>query len=249
MLAGFGWARPVPVNARNLRRPVRDMACVAAAGPLSNFALAFVGLVLLVLTSRLVESPFVARPVAGMLRYVYTFNLGLAIFNLIPLPPLDGGHFLPYFFPRRSWPLLARLEQYGPLILLLLVFSGATRYIVGPLFGLVNAPLPHGAARAPLGRDGGRRPAPSGPEKTKGPDLAIRALRGKNPGDDLLSRAATSTVPSALEGLTSVFGMGTGVAPPVRPPGIGKPHTRSSRAVTSNQDWKEANPRSSRTAD
>jgi len=74
-----------------------------------------------------------------MLRYVYTFNLGLAIFNLIPLPPLDGGHFLPYFFPRRSWPLLARLEQYGPLILLLLVFSGATRYIVGPLFALVNA--------------------------------------------------------------------------------------------------------------
>lgn len=139
VLAGFGWARPVPVDARNLRRPIRDMACVAVAGPLSNFALAFVGLVLLVLTSRLVESPFVARPVAGMLRYVYTFNLGLAIFNLIPLPPLDGGHFLPYFFPRRSWPLLARLEQYGPLILLLLVFSGATRYIVGPLFGLVNA--------------------------------------------------------------------------------------------------------------
>ena len=139
VLAGFGWARPVPVNARNLRRPVRDMACVAAAGPLSNFVVAFLGLVLLILTSRLVDAPFVARPLAGMLRYVYTFNLGLAIFNLIPLPPLDGGHFLPYFFPRRSWPLLARLEQYGPLILLLLVFSGATRYIVGPLFGLVNA--------------------------------------------------------------------------------------------------------------
>ena len=148
VLAGFGWARPVPVNARNLRRPVRDMACVAAAGPLSNFAVAFVGLVLLVLTTRLLDgNPFVARPVAGMLRYVYTFNLGLAIFNLIPLPPLDGGHFLPYFFPRRSWPLLARIEPYGPLILLLLVFSGATRYIVGPLFALVNG-LYLGALRA-----------------------------------------------------------------------------------------------------
>ena len=139
VLAGFGWARPVPVSARNLRRPVRDMAWVAAAGPLSNFLVAFLGLVLLVLVSRVLDAPFVARPVAGMLRFVYTFNLGLAIFNLIPLPPLDGGHFLPYFFPRRSWPLLARLEQYGPFILLLLVFSGATRYIVGPLFGLVNA--------------------------------------------------------------------------------------------------------------
>jgi Zn-dependent protease len=139
VLAGFGWARPVPVSARNLRRPVRDMAWVAAAGPLSNFLVAFLGLVALVLTARVLDAPFVARPVAGMLRFVYTFNLGLAIFNLIPLPPLDGGHFLPYFFPRHSWPLLARLEQYGPLILLLLVFSGATRYIVGPLFGLVNA--------------------------------------------------------------------------------------------------------------
>jgi Zn-dependent protease len=139
VLAGFGWARPVPVDARNLRRPIRDMAWVAAAGPLSNFVMAFVGLVLLVLTTQFVQSPFVARPVAGMLRFVYTFNLGLAIFNLIPLPPLDGGHFLPYFFPRRSWPLLARLQQYGPLILLLLVFSGATRYIVGPLFALANA--------------------------------------------------------------------------------------------------------------
>jgi Zn-dependent protease len=138
VIAGFGWARPVPVNARNLRRPIRDMAWVAAAGPLSNFVMAFIGLVLLVLTSQFVESPFVARPVAGMLRFVYTFNLSLAIFNLIPLPPLDGGHFLPYFFPRKSWPLLARLQQYGPLILLLLVFSGATRYIVGPLFALAN---------------------------------------------------------------------------------------------------------------
>jgi Zn-dependent protease len=138
VLAGFGWAKPVPVNGRNLRRPLRDMALVAAAGPLSNFLVAFVGLVAFALVPRLVEAPFVVVPLTGILRYVYTFNLGLAIFNLIPLPPLDGGHFLPYFFPRASWPLLARLEQYGPLILLLLVFSGATRYIMGPLFALMH---------------------------------------------------------------------------------------------------------------
>jgi Zn-dependent protease len=149
IVAGFGWARPVPVNARNLRRPVRDMACVAAAGPLSNFLMAFVGLVLTALVTQLVSNPFLARPLGGMFYTVYTFNLGLAIFNLIPLPPLDGGHFLPYFFPRRSWPLLARVEQYGPMILLLLVFSGATRYILGPLFALVNA-LYLGALRAIL---------------------------------------------------------------------------------------------------
>jgi Zn-dependent protease len=139
VLAGFGWARPVPVNARNLRRPLRDMAWVAAAGPLSNFVLAFLGLVALALVPRIVGAPFVGAPLAGTLRYVYTFNLALAIFNLIPLPPLDGGHFLPYFLPRGAGSLLARLEQYGPLILLLLVFSGATRYILGPLFRLLNA--------------------------------------------------------------------------------------------------------------
>lgn len=138
VFAGFGWARPVPVNGRNLRRPLRDMALVAAAGPLSNFVVAFLGLVALALVPNLVASPFVATPVAGVLRFVYTFNLGLGIFNLIPLPPLDGGHFLPYFLPRASWGFLARLERYGPLLLLLLVFSGATRYIMGPLFSLMH---------------------------------------------------------------------------------------------------------------
>jgi Zn-dependent protease len=139
ILAGFGWARPVPVNGRNLRRPRRDMALVAAAGPLSNFAVAFLGLVAFVLVTRSVRAPYFGEPLALMLGQVYRFNLLLAIFNLIPLPPLDGGHFLPYFLPRGSWSLLARLEQYGPLILLLLVFSGATRYIVGPLSALAEA--------------------------------------------------------------------------------------------------------------
>jgi len=138
VLAGFGWARPVPVNALNLRHPVRDMACVAVAGPVSNFILAFVALVVLVLVGRAVESPFLARPLLGMLQYVYAFNLGLAIFNLIPLPPLDGGHFLPYFLPRRAWPLLRSVERYGPLILILLILTDVTRYIIGPVFRLVS---------------------------------------------------------------------------------------------------------------
>jgi Zn-dependent protease len=138
VLVGFGWAKPVPVNARNLRRPVRDMACVAAAGPLSNFAMAFVGLVVLVLVTRASGSAFVLEPLAGLLRYVYAFNLGLAIFNLIPLPPLDGGHFLPYLLPRGSWTLLRQIEQYGPFLLILLLMFGGTRYIVGPLFAIVS---------------------------------------------------------------------------------------------------------------
>src|SRR6266571_7567338 len=93
VIAGFGWAKPVPVNAHNLRHPMRDMAWVTAAGPISNFVVAFVALVAVRLVGRLGAAPFVAEPVAGMLFYIYLFNLALGIFNLIPLPPLDGGHF------------------------------------------------------------------------------------------------------------------------------------------------------------
>jgi len=139
ILVGFGWAKPVPVNARNLKRPMRDMALVAVAGPLSNFALAFVALLVLRIVGPHLATPFFAYPVLGVLQFIYLFNLGLAIFNLIPLPPLDGGHFLPYFLPRASWGLLRRLERYGPLILLVLVMTRATQYFMGPLFVIVNA--------------------------------------------------------------------------------------------------------------
>jgi Zn-dependent protease len=137
VVARFGWAKPVPVDPRNFRRPIRDMTLVAVAGPLMNFVVAFLGLVILLVMRDHVHAPGLREPLLGMLRIVFEFNLVLAIFNLIPLPPLDGGHFLPYFFPHGWWPLRQRLEQYGPLILLLLVFSGATRYIVWPVFNLV----------------------------------------------------------------------------------------------------------------
>src|SRR5262245_36315871 len=138
VLAGFGWAKPVPVNAYNLRHPIRDMAWVAAAGPLSNFLVAFVALVTLRIAQDHVEAPFFADPILGVLSFVYLFNLGLGIFNLIPLPPLDGGHFLPYLFPRASWSLLRSLEQYGPIILLLLIMTNVTRFFMVPLFGVLN---------------------------------------------------------------------------------------------------------------
>jgi Zn-dependent protease len=131
VIAGFGWAKPVPVNAANLRHPRRDMVLVAAAGPLSNFVVAFAGLVLFVLARR---SGAVGEPAGQALLWIFQFNLALGIFNLIPLPPLDGGHFLPYFLPRRAGALLHALEQYGPILLLVLVVSGATRYVVGPVF-------------------------------------------------------------------------------------------------------------------
>lgn len=137
LLAGFGWAKPVPVNSYNLRHPTRDMAWIAGAGPLSNFLVAFVALLALLLAQRAVETPFLAAPLDRILGKIFHFNIILAVFNLIPLPPLDGGHFLPYFLPRRSWSLIHQLEQYGPLLLLLLVMSGATSRILGPVVSFV----------------------------------------------------------------------------------------------------------------
>lgn len=131
VLAGFGWAKPVPVDARNFRHPVRDMAWVALAGPLANFLAAFAALVLFL---ELRPVGILPEPILQALRSVFTLNLALGIFNLIPLPPLDGGHFLPYLLPRAAAGVLQALERYGMLILLVLVFTGATRWIVIPVF-------------------------------------------------------------------------------------------------------------------
>jgi Zn-dependent protease len=138
VLVGFGWAKPVPVDARNFRHPVRDMVWVAAAGPASNFVLAFLGLVAFVVARRADGGPLVSGLLAGALLFVYRFNLALAIFNLIPLPPLDGGHFLPYLLPRRARPLLRALERYGPLLLVVVLLSGATHVVLDPAFYWVN---------------------------------------------------------------------------------------------------------------
>jgi len=141
VLAGFGWAKPVPVSAQNLRHPVRDMALVAAAGPLSNFTAAFVALLAVRVLGRLdgIAPSVVTEPLAGVLFWTYVFNLALGIFNLIPLPPLDGGHFLPYLFPRASWSFIHQIEQMGPFLLILLLLTGATRYVVQPVFNAVSA--------------------------------------------------------------------------------------------------------------
>jgi len=110
-------------------------------GPLSNFSAAFVALVLVRILGRGVDlaPSFVVEPLAGVLFWTYVFNLALGIFNLIPLPPLDGGHFLPYLIPRASWSFLRQLEQMGPFLLILLLLTGGTRYVVQPVFNVVSA--------------------------------------------------------------------------------------------------------------
>jgi Zn-dependent protease len=142
----FGWAKPVPVDARYFRRPARDMAWVAAAGPGMNLimALAWALLAKLVLTVVGMGGPdagvsgplltpvgadFILRvAVAGIV-----VNVALMVLNLLPLPPLDGSRVLTALLPPSIGWRYAQLERYGLWILLILLFSGALGAIVRPV--------------------------------------------------------------------------------------------------------------------
>lgn len=112
----FGYAKPVPVNWRNLRNPKRDMMLVALAGPGMNFALAIVAVLIFPLVG--VLPPSASAWLAQNLQTMIWFNLLLAIFNLLPIPPLDGGRVAVGLLPARPAMALARLERVGIFIVL-----------------------------------------------------------------------------------------------------------------------------------
>ena len=123
----FGWAKPVPINPAYFKNWRQGMALVGVAGPLSNVILAF----LFALPARL------GMRLPGYLHLVFYFaiiiNLGLASFNLIPIPPLDGSRLLLVFLRGRNLYVYQQLEQYGQFILLFLIFTGATSTLMLPI--------------------------------------------------------------------------------------------------------------------
>jgi Zn-dependent protease len=135
----IGWAKPVPVNPYNLRRPHTDMIWVALAGPGMNLALAALSALALRWFPDLdqVANSWLARsigvPLQEMLWASIVINVGLAIFNLIPIPPLDGARVLNGVLPRRQAITFSQLEPYGFIILLLLFMSGAIQRVIFPL--------------------------------------------------------------------------------------------------------------------
>ena len=136
----FGWARPVPVDPRNLHHPRRDLAFVAAAGPISNvlMALCWAGIARLGLFLSIGENIWLGEPLRYMGNAGILINVILAVLNIIPLPPLDGGKILMSVVPRRmSW-YLTRIEPYSFFILILLLITGVLSKIMFPLVALLN---------------------------------------------------------------------------------------------------------------
>lgn len=130
----IGWAKPVPVNPYNLKNPRRDMMWVSLAGPGANFIIATISALLyktLLVFSVLPEEIYL--PLILMLRYCVVLNIGLAVFNLIPVPPLDGSKILMGLLSPRQAIAYSRIEPYGFLILLGLIFLGVTSYLVFPV--------------------------------------------------------------------------------------------------------------------
>ncbi len=141
----FGYAKPVPVVWHNLRNPVRDMVYVAAAGPAMNLVLAVVCvLALRVMGEAAAYTPdiggadiAVAQPLAIMLTFGVRLNVLLAVFNLIPVPPLDGGRVAVGLLPSGPAQALARVEPFGFMIVFLLLMSGVLWNVLGPIINAV----------------------------------------------------------------------------------------------------------------
>tara|TARA_Y100000310_G_scaffold319255_1_gene374318 strand:- start:6590 stop:7195 length:606 start_codon:yes stop_codon:yes gene_type:complete len=118
----FGWAKPVPYNPYHLKNPERDAALIAIAGPLSNLLIAAI-FGALVRISIVVNVPILAAtyPLFAMIVWV---NVILAVFNLVPLPPLDGSKVLFALLPRSAYQMRAFLERYGMILLVFFIFFG-----------------------------------------------------------------------------------------------------------------------------
>ena len=134
----FGWAKPVPVNISQLRQPKRDFMIVAAAGPASNLVMA-AGAALVFRSLGGIEA--MGEPAMRVLYFFVSINVLLAVFNMLPVPPLDGGNVLSGLLPDSFAPLINGLRQFGFLILLALIVSGVLERVVRPVSDLLERVL------------------------------------------------------------------------------------------------------------
>ena len=138
IVAGFGWAKPVPVNPNYFKKPKEGMAVTALAGPASNFLLAL----LLLLIARLVYARALVTGALPQTLFSFLVNtaclsVGLGLFNLVPIPPLDGSKVLAALLPDRQYAWLMRYERFGMLIIMALVCFGALSNVLNSAIGWV----------------------------------------------------------------------------------------------------------------
>ena len=134
----LGWAKPTPVNPRSFRSLRRGQIIVSAAGPVSNMLLALVFTAALFVAVRLLPHPLHEQPVAQLLSLGIRLNVSLAIFNLLPLPPLDGSHVVEWALPNGlGHRYIAAIAPYQGFLLLALVMTGALSTLLGPVAELV----------------------------------------------------------------------------------------------------------------
>lgn len=131
----FGWAKPVPVDYRNLRNPKRDMAIVAIAGPAVNLLMALGWALLLKFALTQDTSAGLWLGIGQMSVAGISINLVLMVLNLLPMPPLDGGRVAVGLLPMRSAIALSKVEPYGMVILIVLMVTGILSQILGPMVG------------------------------------------------------------------------------------------------------------------
>ncbi|MFQ5896246.1 MAG: site-2 protease family protein [Nitrospinota bacterium] len=136
---GIGWAKPVPVNPGHFRHPRRGMMWVALAGPAMNFLLALASFILLHQLLRAgLAGGALGRPVGLMLWWSVRLNLVLMVFNLIPIPPLDGGRIVDGLLPGPLSYHYGRIEPYGFFIVIALLFVGVLGIILRPMYSIAS---------------------------------------------------------------------------------------------------------------
>lgn len=140
VLFGFGWARPVPVNPSAFKNPKRDMALTALAGPVMNLILAFVGyfFAYAFLYSYLHNHNIIFTYIAMFFYNFCSLNIGLAVFNLIPIPPLDGWKVLGAFLPARIYWKIMSYERYISFAVILLICTGALSTPLGIISNILS---------------------------------------------------------------------------------------------------------------
>ncbi len=135
----FGWAKPVPVNELNFRNRKYGMLLVALAGPLSNFITAFA--VICLYYFMMLRQNGQVTAFTEMLILVYAVNIGLGVFNLLPIPPLDGSNVVSAFLSNRQRMLYRQYSHYFNIIAIVLIFSGAIRIVLNPMFELMSTAI------------------------------------------------------------------------------------------------------------